>query len=103
MMILNRQANSSTVPTSYIIHTSHLSYQPLKSQPATPTTPLPPNRPPTPFLNPNFLSISSPLIPFSLITTACLNVTTSKNCLPFAPVLPISANSLSASSASLYL
>lgn len=70
----------------------------------TPNKPGLPNLPTTPVFRPNCLSICAAPIPFSsLIVNTCLNVTTSKNCRPSAPAFPTCPNSLSASSASLYL
>lgn len=73
-------------------------------QPLASTNPFPPNLPTTPFRNPNVLSISPSPNPFSSLSTKiCLIVTTSRNCLPSRPFLPILLNSSSASSANLYL
>ena len=73
-------------------------------QPLASTNPFLPNLPTTPFRNPSLLSISPSPNPFSSLSTKiCLIVTTSRNCLPSLPFLPILLNSSSASSANLYL
>lgn len=70
--------------------------------PAPLTTPLDPNFPTTPFCSPNCFSISSsPFLNSSRIINTCLTVTTSKNLLPAAPLLPKFSNSSSASCANL--
>jgi hypothetical protein len=74
----------------------------INHHPPTPITPLLPNRPTTPSLNPSPLSISPALLPCSRITRTCRSVTTSRNCRPsrLALARPIRANSASACSAS---
>lgn len=72
--------------------------------PAPLYSPLGPNFPTTPFLNPSVLSISSaPFLCTSLIIKTCLMVTTSKKLRPGESLLPRFSNSSSASRASLDL